>query len=606
MADLIHLLPDPIANQIAAGEVVQRPASVVKELLENAVDAGSTNILVNIQESGKQLIQVIDDGAGMSDTDARMSFERHATSKISKSDDLFHIRTFGFRGEALASIAAVAQIEMKTAVSETDLGTRICIEASEVKLQEPVQFKKGTSVSVKNLFYNVPARRNFLKSNTVEFKHILDEFYRVSIANYSIAFRFIHNEHEQFNLKPGNLSQRLVNLFGNNYREQLVVVEEDANEIKVHGYVGKPNFAKKTRGEQFFFMNNRFIKSGYLNHAVMNAFEGLLTEGSYPFFSLFIELPTEKVDINVHPTKTEVKFEDERTIYGVVRAAVKQALGTFGVVPSLDFEMDVNFNFGQRPAGGSGTRERSYSNFKTIDAREKTNIEQWERLYQVYNQPKAKQQTDDGLTLTFSSSANERHDTGEQEVQRASKETIFQIHDRYIFSSVKSGVMIIDQELAHERILYERYLNADEGKAVPSQQLLFPVAIDLTPMDFELLADIKNELEKIGFKIEAFGSNAIKLTGAPVDFAGNNEKELFESLLEQFKFNQSNLKLNVRENLVRSLAKRAGINPGKRLEKEELHSLIDGLFACKNPNYSPDGRPTFYILGLPKIEEEFK
>src|SRR5688572_23245704 len=388
MADIIRLLPEYLANQIAAGEVVQRPASVVKELLENAVDAGATNIQLIVKEAGKQLIQVVDNGSGMSETDARMSFERHATSKIKSTEDLFRIMTMGFRGEALASIAAVAQVELKTRKVENDTGTKLVVEGSEIVEQTPVAVPEGTSLCVKNLFFNVPARRNFLKTNAVEMRHILDEFQRIALANPQIAFTLIQNDSEVYNLPAGKLSQRIVSLFGSNYKEQMASVEEITDVLQVKGYIGKPEFSKKTRGEQFFFVNNRFIKSAYLNHAVINAYEGLLPKDSHPFYVLFLEIDPQSIDINVHPTKTEIKFEDEKTIYAIVQAAVKKTLGTHNIAPSLDFSGDVNFAPLQparltptaSPDFGKYEKAKSYN--AIVSGQKSANTKNWEQLYE--------------------------------------------------------------------------------------------------------------------------------------------------------------------------------------------------------------------------------
>ncbi|MEM7550266.1 MAG: DNA mismatch repair endonuclease MutL [Bacteroidota bacterium] len=604
MIDIIHLLPESIANQIAAGEVVQRPASAVKELMENAIDAKSNSIKVYIKDSGKALIQVIDDGAGMSETDARMSFERHATSKIEKAEDLFSIDTFGFRGEALASIAAVSQVEMKTRTADHEIGLLLCIEGSEIKKSEPVNCPAGTSISVKNLFYNIPARRNFLKSNSVEFKHIVDEFLRVALAYKDISFELFHNGEVVYQVKPGKLAQRIVQLFGKSYEQQLVAVAEETSDLKIFGYIGKPEHAKKTRGEQFFFVNSRFIKSSYLNHAVQSSYEDLLADGSFPFFCLFLEMDPKRIDINVHPTKTEVKFDDERTIYGLVKAAIRQSLGLFHVAPSLDFASNVNFNLG---GGQSTKKEDAYTKFKDFPKENKSNIDQWEKLYEVYNTPSEKEQPKADLTLTFSSAAN-RPDDGSKGVEdyRDASKSIFQVHKRYIFSAVKSGVMVVDQELAHERILYERFLDHLNHGNSNAQKLLFPVSISLSPSDFSLVSEIIDEISRLGFSLEIFGTNTIKIDGAPSVSVKTTEKELFEGLLEQFKQNRSELSLSVNENLARAMAKRASIKRGQFLEVEEMSSIIDSLFGCSIPNYTPSGSSTFYILNLGSIEESFK
>lgn len=602
MPDIIKLLPDSLANQIAAGEVVQRPASAVKELLENSVDAGATFIKLIVKEAGKVLIQVIDDGKGMSETDARMSLERHATSKIRSSEDLFSIRTMGFRGEALASMAAVAQLEIKTKQEDQELGSLIAVEASEVKKQEPVACEKGTSISIKNLFYNVPARRNFLKSNGVEMKHIVDEFQRVALANPEIGFSLHQNDMETYNLPAGKLSQRIVHLFGKNYQQQLVACSESMDHVEIQGYVGKPDFAKKTRGEQFFFVNNRFIKSNYLNHAVSNAFQGLITESSFPFYVLFISIDPKHIDINVHPTKTEIKFDDEKTVYAVVRAAVRQALAKHNVTPALDFSADINLgdklNF-QRET----IKDKNYSQFRTSTSpREQSNLDNWDRLFDE-NKGKIHQdqliENDDSMTLTFGSQMNQ-----EEEVVEYSRSAIFQLHNRYIISQVKSGMMIIDQQAAHERILFEKYMTSLKGKSGASQQTLFPQAISLNPSDFSLVMELEEEIVALGFLIEPFGKSDILIKGMPVDLTSGNEKEIFEGLLDQFKKNVE-LSMPKSENLARSLAKRTSLKLGAVLKEEEMETLIDQLFACENANYAPNGRKTFHIVELNSIENFF-
>lgn len=615
MLDIIQLLPDAIANQIAAGEVVQRPASVVKELLENAVDAKSTKISIKIKEAGKTLIQIIDNGQGMSGTDARMSFERHATSKIRKSEDLFSIRTMGFRGEALASIAAVAQVEMRTKRQEDEIGTCLVIEGSEMKKQEPVACPDGTSISIKNLFFNVPARRNFLKSNPVETRHIIDEFQRVALSHPAISFSLYQNDMEVYVLNTGKLSQRIVGLFGKQYQEQLIPCQEDTAHITIKGYIGKPEHAKRTKGEQFFFVNNRYIRNGYLNHAVLNAFEGLLPEESYPFYVLFIEIDPVHIDINVHPTKTEIKFDDERTVYAIVRAAVKQALGAHNITPSLDFDQDVNFqaiassglNF-----NSSSQADRNYGQFKTTP-REQSNTQHWEKMFEIsqkeitdysgaeipdFGKPEA---------LTFDSAANQmptQKELYERENQQGNN-NFFQIHYQYIASQIKSGLMLIDQQAAHERILYEKYHTALEKKHGASQQLLFPQTITLNPADFSLVMELAPEFRALGFVFNIFGKTAIIINGIPADIAGNDGKDLFEGLVEQFKRNQAELSIGKGENMARSMAKRTAIKPGQQLSNTEMRTIIDQLFACSNPNYSPHGQVIFYILSLEKIADFF-
>jgi DNA mismatch repair protein MutL len=503
MSDVIRLLPDALANQIAAGEVVQRPASVVKELLENAVDAGSTTIQLIVREAGKSLVQVIDDGSGMSETDARMSFERHATSKIKESNDLFAIRTLGFRGEALASIAAVAQVELRTRRESDDLGVLIRMEASQLKAQEGVASLPGTNIAVKNLFFNVPARRNFLRSNPVEMRHILDEFQRVALANPQINFSLYHNDQEVYNLQAGKLSHRIVGIYGKSYREQLAPCQEETPFVSVTGYIGKPEFAKKTRGEQFFFVNNRYIRHNYLHHAVMTAFEGLLPDESYPFYVLFIEIDPVHIDINVHPTKTEIKFDDERSVYAIILATVKKALGTHNIAPSLDFGFNVNFpGLDSVPAPLSPDHFKNAATSYTKTPLEKSNLNNWKALYQEFQNNFPKQDIPDEKdneafsSLTFESKANDLPAAKASATPAPTEKEVatFQLHNRYIVAQVKSGMMLVDQHAAHERILYDRFMmNLQESTAVV-QQLLFPVSVDLNPSDFLILMEIQQEI----------------------------------------------------------------------------------------------------------------
>lgn len=605
MPDIIRLLPDSLANQIAAGEVVQRPASAIKELLENAIDAQATKIKVIIKDAGKTLMHIIDDGTGMSETDARMSLERHATSKILTSDDLFKIKTLGFRGEALASIAAVAQVEIKTRKHDAELGTLLHVEASEVKKQEPTACEPGTSICVKNLFYNVPARRNFLKSNGVEMKHIVEEFQRVALANPEVEMSLYQNDLETYLLPAGKLSQRIVNLFGKNYQQQLAACQEETEEIKVQGYVGKPDFAKKTRGEQFFFVNNRFIKSNYLNHAVTNAFEGLIAEGSYPFYVLFIEMDPQHVDINVHPTKTEIKFDNERVVYAIVRAAVRQALAKHNITPTLDFDADINLSRNLTTSRET-IKDKNYSQFKTTASpQQRSNLENWERLFDEHKgrtelPDEFEEMKSEPETLTFGSDMNAPLD--EQTIE---KNIIFQLHQKYIITQVKSGMMLVDQQAAHERVLFDRFFTNLKNDSGASQQTLFPQTVSLNPGDFSLVMDMGDEIKALGFIVEPFGKNDVIVKGIPSDLASGNEKEIFEGLIEQFKKNKSELSIPKRENLARALAKRTAMKPGKRLKEEEMSGLIDQLFACSNPNYAPNGQRTFFILELSQIANYF-
>lgn len=600
MPSIIHLLPDAIANQIAAGEVVQRPSSALKELLENSVDAGATHIKVIIKEAGKSLILVIDNGSGMNEIDARMSLERHATSKIRKAEDLFALTTMGFRGEAIASIAAVSQLEIRTKMEDQELGTSIEVAGSEIVSQQPVSCSKGTSVSVRNLFYNIPARRNFLKSNGVETRHLVDEFQRVALANPNIEFEFFQNDLETYNLPGGKLSQRIVGLFGQNYKEQLAKCSEETDSISIKGYIGKPEFAKKSRGEQFFFVNNRFIKSSYLHHAILNAYQGLLQQDAHPFYVLFIEMDPARIDVNVHPTKTEIKFEDERTVYGVVLASIRQALGTHNFGPAIDF--DSNVNFGQlQPMniGQSLKKDNDYTQFRNIE--KDPNLKNWDSLYiEEIKQSKLNFETENPETVTLESALNKDIDGVSKVVGLK-----FQVHNQYIFSQVKSGVLLIDQEAAHERILFEKYQRYLRGGVGQTQQLLFPINVELNPADFTLVLDMKEELSVLGFAFEQFGQSSIVINGAPLAVVAGQEKIVFEGLIDQFKINKSSLTISTKENLCRSLAIRSSIKAGQPLQQEEINSMIDELFGCETPNFAPDGRSTYFVLDLNRIKDFF-
>lgn len=594
MSDVIQLLPDSIANQIAAGEVVQRPASAVKELLENSIDAGCTSVKLIVRDSGKTLIQVIDDGSGMSETDARMSLERHATSKIRKAEDLFTIRTMGFRGEALASIAAVSQFELRTRLADRELGTLLVVEASEVKKQEPIACEKGTSISVKNLFFNIPARRNFLKSNPVELKHVVDEFQRLALAHPSVSFSMLQGDELVYDLPAGKISQRIVNLFGRSYQEQLVACREETEFVRVTGFVGKPEFARKTRGEQFLFVNNRFIRSNYLNHAVMNAFEGLLPENSFPFYVLFIEIDPKHIDVNVHPTKTEIKFDDERAIYAVVRSAVRQALGTHSLAPTIDFTEDVNI-FTKLSKSGQSHEVYFEERFQPSALRPSGD---WQKLFE----------TEFSESQLLRMEPNDSQDeTRTTEGERWSAEGLFQLSNRYIVSPVIQGLMLVDQQAAHERILFERFMNRlnTKGKVGESQQCLFPQAITLTAADYSLVTEMTPEILALGFRFEPFGKHTLQITGIPSGLNAGGEKELVEGLIEQFKNYQSELALPLKENLARSLAKRASIKAGEKLDHIQLKAIKEQLFSCVTPQFAPDGRPTLFVLNLNKIETYF-
>lgn len=616
MTDIIQLLPDAVANQIAAGEVVQRPASAVKELVENAIDAGADRIQLILKESGKALIQVIDNGCGMSITDARMCFERHATSKIRKADDLFAIRTMGFRGEAMASIAAIAQVELKTRRHDDELGTCIIIEGSEVLSQEACSANAGTSISVKNLFYNTPARRNFLKGNPVEMRHIIDEFQRIALANPQVFFTLHHDGQEVYHLPAATLKQRIIHLLGNNYNQRLVPVEEDTSIIKLHGFVGKPEFARKTRGEQFFFVNNRFIKDNYLNHAVLTAFEELLPDECYPLYVLFIDIDPSRIDINVHPTKTEIKYQDDKAIYAIIRSAVKRSLGRYNITPSLDFEADnniqhlispmpleditppgISFNPNFNPFAKEVKPDKPTYNSNSSYQRAAIPVN-WDTLYEISKKETATQQALD-VELT-------QIEVQEERVSKPSERQLFQIHNRFILSQIKSGFMLISQQAAHERILYERFLQQLENHSGVSQQSLFPQSVTFNSSDFELLKELLPDIRGLGFDIREFGPNTVVVEGIPADLVNASEHALLEHLLEGFKNNLALLKLDKRDNLARALARNAAIKAGTSLSLEEMNTLIDQLFACQMPNLALNGKPVISTFNMNELSERFE
>ena len=594
MPDIIRLLPDAIANQIAAGEVVQRPASVVKELMENSIDAGATEIKLIIKVAGRALIQVIDNGSGMSETDARMSLERHATSKIRTADDLFTLRTMGFRGEAIASIAAVSQFEMKTRLASNEVGTCIVVEGSEVKRQEPTVIEKGTIVSIKNLFYNIPARRNFLKSNAVEMRHIVEEFQRIALANPEISLSLVHGDETLYDLSPSKLAQRVVGLFGKTYQEQLAPCNEETELLSVSGYIGKPQAARRTRGEQFVFVNQRFIRSNYLNHAVASAYENLLPDNTFPFYVLFIEIDPKHIDVNVHPTKTEIKFDDERTVYAVVRAAVRQALGAHNLTPALDYTADVNL-VSKISLSQSLSRDQ-FMDEQLGSSIHRSNLSNWEKLFENERPIQSK--------LFGQSEAA----TAEATTVAASmgKSNLFQLDLRFLVRPVKNGLMIIHQEAAHERVLFETYLRKMNTRSGTTAQSLFPQTVTLSTADFTLIMEMEREIKALGFQFEVFGKNTIVVNGLPAEATGKNEKELFEGLLEQFKQNQSALTIPLQDNLARALAKRSAFRNGQKLTQEEMEFLFEQLFSCSTPNYSPDGNTTFFIFETSKIESYFR
>lgn len=615
MTDIIQLLPDSVANQIAAGEVIQRPASLVKELVENSIDAGSTNIKIIIKDSGKSLIQVVDNGCGMSETDARMSFERHATSKIKTAADLFAIRTMGFRGEALASIAAVAQVELKTKRHTDELGTSIEISGSTVESQQPVACSNGTSFSVKNLFFNVPARRKFLKSNNVEFRHILDEFYRTVLANPDISFVLFHNDEEVYYLQASSLKQRIISVFNKNLNQSLITINTDTSLIQISGFVGKPEFAKKTTGEQFFFVNNRFMKHPYFYRAVLNAYEKILPPETVPSFFLFFTVDTENIDINIHPTKTEIKFTDENAIFQIIQAAVRAALGKHSIVPSIDFgieslveipqltkdteiknpEIHINQEF--NPFDKPFAKTTVSGNF--IDQRKRDNLANWEKLYDGMDN------TNNFETMKSSGFQDEKI-SNSSELISTTQTFFFQFKNKYILTPVKSGLMVIDQKRAHERVLFEQYFLTLESNTGVTQKTLFPKTFELNTSEASLFREIADDLSVLGFDISELGNNTFAINGSPPDIDNLDSEEFILNMLANFKECETDVKIGVREKIAMSMAKSTAIWYNKPLSSEQMQNLFDSLFACSVPNFTPDGKSIILIIANDEFDKRFK
>ena len=616
MSSIIQLLPDHVANQIAAGEVVQRPASVVKELLENAVDAKATDIKLILKDAGKSLIQVIDNGVGMSVTDSRLCFERHATSKIRQAEDLFSLLTKGFRGEALASIAAIAHVEMKTKQDQEELGIHIVVEGSKFVSQEPAVLPKGTSFAVKNLFFNIPARRNFLKSETVEQRHIVDEFQRVAMAHPTIHFTMYHNGSEMFNLPISNYRQRIVNIFSGKTNEKLVPVSEETEIVSLQGFVGKPEFAKKNRGEQFFFVNNRFIKSGYLHHAVMAAYEGLLKDGAQPSYFLYLDVPPHTIDINIHPTKTEIKFDDEHSLYAILRSSIKHSLGQFNVAPVLDFERDPNLDTPYDYQGKNAeyptiqvdsnfnpfAETKPSKSFSSSSSYKKSEIAQpsWESLYVGL-----KQNTQEIAEMTFeneeavTSSLFEENDI-EQEIKRT-----YQIHKKYIVSPIKSGMVIINQKRAHERVLYEEFLTNMTVQQASSQRLLFPLELFFSPNEIELVRELQLSLENLGFIFDAFAESSIVISGLPITITESKASIVLDDLLTDLQNGIVTDSFSQNDTIAKSMCKSLAVRTGTYLTEKEQESLVHNLFACKEPNVSPFQKPTFITMSVEDLDKKF-
>ncbi|TKG94618.1 DNA mismatch repair endonuclease MutL [Puteibacter caeruleilacunae] len=655
MADIIQLLPDSVANQIAAGEVIQRPASVVKELVENSIDSGATSVKINVKDAGRTLIQVIDNGCGMSDTDLRMAFERHATSKIKVANDLFAVRTMGFRGEALASIAAVAEVEVKSRLLDADVGSQLLISGSKVISQDPVSSNGGTNICVKNLFFNVPARRKFLKSNSTELRHIMNEFQRIALAYPDIALALYHNDSPVYDLPSENLKRRIVNIFGKTMNNKLIPVEVDTSLVKITGYIGQPKFAKKRMGEQFFFVNNRYMKHPSFHKAVMQAYNKIIAPETIPSYFLRFDVDPESIDINIHPTKTEIKFEDESAIWQFLIAAMRESLGKHNEVPSIDFDqagsidIPVALEKGEqvdRPQIEVNTKFNPFEEEKRLDSSDFSSWNRdvppnnWETLYQGAGAQQQPQQeyitpSEEGFLpqgvegfMTQGSEGFASHGGEEQfyqsqmeaePVQQTFESKIgtesdtlrvnhfLQFKNKYILSAVKSGLMVIDQRRAHIRILYERFMDILQQDGVASQQELFPQSLELDFADAEMLKEIMPDLRDLGFDIREFGPNAFVVNGTPGMLGNVDPGSIIQSFLEEYKSSGSGeAKDRVREEVAKSLAVASAINYGTQLENEEIQELIDSLFACSSPNYSPSGKPVISILPLGDIEKMFQ
>jgi len=611
MLSIIKQLPDSVANQIAAGEVIQRPASAVKELLENAVDAGAGEINLIIKDAGKTLIQVVDDGCGMTAIDARMSFERHATSKISKAEDLFAIKTMGFRGEALASIAAIAQLELKTRVHDEELGTKIVIEGSALKSQDACQCDVGSNIMVKNLFFNVPARRNFLKSNATETRHIYEEFIRVAMVNPDIEFSLINNDKVVYKLEKGSFKFRLVSIYGKLYDQKIIHIEQKTDLVSISGFIGKPQFAKKTRGEQYFFVNGRYIKHAYLNHAVNNAYSQLMAEDAFPSYFIKIDIDPADIDINIHPTKTEVNFKDARYIYAILHAAAKQSIGKHTLTPTIDFDVDPSVEAALNMPPQKEVRQPevkinpAYNPFEEEKKKPahaegflKPKVDKnWEELYAgLKNQIENDQ-------------APEQHDEGQQKMyidKKVSAGKFFQLHNKYIVSSVRSGLMLINQQRAHERILYEQYLNQISNQTKASQQQLFPINISFSHSDAQIIKDLSKDLKLLGFDMEEFGQNGFVINGLPVGMNESISKNTLENIIENYKKESTSLSFDKNIILARTMASNLSIKAGVRLGQEEMEDIFDKLFACAIPEKSPGGKGVLTILQLEDIDKLIK
>lgn len=599
MADVIKLLPDHVANQIAAGEVIQRPASVVKELLENAIDAGADRVKLIVTTAGKTLVQVVDNGAGMSSTDARMSLERHATSKIGSADDLFSLTTKGFRGEALASIAAISHLEMKTKRAEDEVGSQLLIEGTEVKDQANIQTADGTSVAVKNLFYNVPARRKFLKSDPVEMRHILDEFHRVALVHVDIQFSLHHNNEEIYNLRKGNFRTRIVDVFGKNFNEKLVPLDEDTTIARIHGFVGKPEFARRTRGEQFFFVNGRFVKSAYLNHAVNAAYQDLLKEKAFPAFFIKIDVDPSFIDINIHPTKTEVKFEDEKSIYAIIRSAVRRSLGQYNIAPAIDFNQEA-MNFPtppkdvkvHQPEIGFASPRPKVPDLGSLTMPSskptKSAVSAWDRLNERLAEKQAPSEPDQQL----------------MDVRPESKG--FQILGKYIVSENEEGLVLIDHRRAHERVLYEQIIRDLAMNRIPAQQELFPITLELNNADAAIISDHLDELNRIGIQLDTFGKSAFVVRGLAAFISSSKLSDTLDEMIDSIRNSGDATGMKKMEALAKTLARRSCRRYDVILAPDEISWLLQELNTCHESNRTPGGLPILIQIDATQLDKMFE
>lgn len=620
MSDIIHLLPDSIANQIAAGEVIQRPASVVKELVENAIDAGASSIQVNIKDAGKTLIQVIDDGKGMSETDARMAFERHATSKIATADDLFSLHTMGFRGEALASIVAVAHVELRTRLKGTELGTRLALAGSKIEETEPDVCPEGSIFSVKNLFFNVPARRKFLKSNETEFRNIINEFERIALVNPQVALSLYHNETEIFNLPVSGLRQRILNIYGKNLNQKLLSLDAQSSLVTISGFVGRPDSAKKRGALQYFFVNGRFMKHPYFHKAVMQAYEQLIPAGEQPNYFVYFTLDPATIDVNIHPTKTEIKFENEQPIWQILLAAVRETLAKSSAIPTIDFDLEDAIEIpvyqpaSEAPAEYKTPKvqvDASYNPFEAAAAYKKPEFD-WSKLYQGFEEDKAAVQQELAALAAreeaeVASDEQKSFSGGEGEpLFNETATPCYQYKGRYIVTSLKSGLALIDQHRAHIRILFEQYLSNIRQQQGVSQQVLFPEIVEFTAEEATVLPLLADDLRFVGFDLSNLGNDNYAINGLPAGIENLHPVRLIKDIVDRALETGAKAREEICEILALALAKATSIPVGKSLSPEEMDHLIASLFSCSDPHLTPEGKTILSLLGDDELDKRFR